>query len=144
MKKNSFLSITSLVLLMILCSESHAQTATRIKTAIVQSNKNFLEWFNSGKLDSITSLYAEDACLGGRGCGKDFIREYYKVETKQYTVLELTTSEITTKDNVAFETGRWRIQLSSGEFLSGRYSSEWHLQNKKWVIAKESMPTADQ
>jgi hypothetical protein len=143
MKKTSILSVM-IFALVVTYSESVAQTAARPKKDIIQSNKNFMDWFNSGQIDSITTLYADNACLDGRGCGKDFIKEHYKVETTQYKIQELITSEITVKDNTALETGRWKIQLPSGMSLSGTYRSEWQLLNKKWVIVKEASPTTDQ
>ena len=146
MKKISVLSLTALSIVLTLVmvyTESTAQTSARAKEDIVQSNKNFMEWFNHGQIDSITSLYADNACLEGRGCGKDFIKEYYTAETAQYKFQELITSNVTVKDNVAIETGRWKLQLSNGTFLSGNYSSEWRYLNKKWVIVKEASPTTD-
>lgn len=143
MKKISILSLL-IFALVVTYLETVAQTAVRPKKDIIQSNKNFMDWFNSGQIDSITTLYADNACLDGRGCGKDFIKDYYKAETTQYKIQELITSEITIKDNTALETGRWKILLPSGMLLSGTYRSDWQLVNKKWVIVKEASPTADQ
>lgn len=142
MKKISILSITTLsviLTLMTVYSESGAQTKARVKKDIIQSNSNFIEWFNTGQIDSIVTLYDNDACFEGRGCGKEFIKDYYRVETSRCKFQELNTSNITVNENVALETGSFKIKLPTGLSLSGNYSSEWRLVNNKWVIVKESI-----
>jgi transcriptional regulator with XRE-family HTH domain len=147
MKKISILSITTLSLALILVtvfSESEAQTTAQIKKNIIQSNKNFIEWFNAGQVDSIASLYDKDACLEGRGCGKDFIVDYYKLETTKYKCQELATSNITVNNDIALETGIWKFKLPTGVSLSGNYRSEWRLVNNKWVIYKDAVIPTEQ
>ena len=144
MKKISILFITTILMLVVAHLETTAQTTASVKKNVTESNQNFMEWFNNGRLDSLMTLYADNACLEGRGCGKDFVKEYYKVEASQYKIRELVTSEITVKDKTAIETGRWKIELPSGVVLTGGYRSEWQLMNKKWMIVKEAMPMADQ
>jgi transcriptional regulator with XRE-family HTH domain len=147
MKKISILSTATLsfvLILMTIFSESGAQTTATIKKDVIQSNKNFVAWFNTGQIDSIASLYDKNACLEGRGCGIDFIRSYYKSETHKYKFQELVTSDITTKDDIAIETGTWKLKLPDGFSLSGNYRSEWRHVNNKWVIFKESITAIEQ
>jgi len=140
MKKLSILSITTLaviITLMTVYSESGAQTSQQVKKEIIQSNKKFIEWFNSGQIDSILNQYDPNACLEGRGCGKAFIKDYFSAEATKYKMQELVTSSVTVKDNVATETGSWKLKLLTGMSLSGNYNIEWVRAGNKWIIRKE-------
>lgn len=139
MKKISILSIATLsviITMMSVYSESSAQSSPKKK--IAQSNKNFIEWFNSGQIDSIVNLYDNDACIEG-GCGKEFIKNYYAIASTNYKFHELVTSNIAVKNNEAIETGSWKLKLTKGMFLSGNYKTEWRLVDNKWVIVNEKI-----
>src|SRR6188768_2578126 len=52
MKKFPILSITTLsfvLTLVMVYSESRAQTTASVKKNVIESNKNFMVWFNSGR-----------------------------------------------------------------------------------------------
>jgi ketosteroid isomerase-like protein len=122
-----------------LCSTGYGQTATTVQKHIEQANKQFIKWFNNAQVDSIVSQYHTNACLTGRGCGKEFIQNYYKTETGKYTVRELTTLNVAVNGKNATETGLWKIQFSNSTELSGKYSTEWQLINNRWVIFRETV-----
>jgi hypothetical protein len=138
MKKIFTLSFITLVSLFTF-SEIHAQTAASVQKKIEQANKQFIQWFNSGQVDSILTQYHTNACITGKGCGKEFLKNHYKAETGLYTVRELTTLTVTVKDNVAIENGQWKILLPNGVELSGKYKTEWQQVNSRWVIFKETV-----
>lgn len=139
MKKISILFLTLLLILLTLYAETIAQPAATVKKAIEQSNKQFIRWFNTGQADSIVNQYHPNACLADGGCGKDYIKNYYVSETGKYKFKELTTLNVTVNGNTATETGHWKLQLSGGTELSGRYQSEWQLVKNKWLILKETI-----
>lgn len=139
MKKINTLSLITLGFLILIYSETHAQTAAAVQKKIEQANNQFIKWFNAGKADSIVTQYHVNACITGKGCGKEFIQNHYKNEVGTYTVRELKTLTVTVKDNVATETGQWRIQLSNSTELSGKYQTEWQQMNNRWVIFKETV-----
>ena len=139
MKKIFTTFLVTLAILVAFYSETHAQTAASVQKKIEQANKQFIKWFNAGKADSIVTQYHVNACITGKGCGKEFIQNHYKHEIGTYIVRELTTLTVTVKDNVATETGQWRIQLSNSTELSGKYQTEWQLVNNRWVIFKETV-----
>jgi len=139
MKKTCLFILITLGLQLTLPSDSNGQTAAAVQKKIEQTNKQFLKWFNNAKPDSIVSLYHPNACMTDRGCGKDFLLKYYQTETSKYTMKELTTLSVTVKDNVATETGQWKILLPNGVELVGKYSSEWQRVNNRWVIFKETV-----
>ncbi len=135
MKKISILVLFALLTFSV---TTNAQTSVSAQQKIEQANKRFINWFNSGKADSIATLYHANACITGRGCGKEFILKYYKAATGTYTMRALKTLSVTVKENIATENGQWRIELSNGVELSGKYISEWQRVNKEWVILKET------
>lgn len=139
MKKIIISLLTPLFLLLTQYSETQAQTPAAAKKSIEQANKQFINWFNNAQADSIITQYHTDACLTDRGCGKAFIKEYYQVEAGKYKMKDLTTLNVTVKDNSAMETGTWKLQLASGYELTGKYSTEWRLVKNKWLIFKETI-----
>lgn len=142
MKKISILSVPTLLLVLALVtvfSKTEAQSTAEVTKVISQSNKDFVEWFNSGKIDLLASIYADDARLVERGCGKTFIQDYYKSESGKYKFQELITTNISVQDKLVFETGKWTLLMKDGIEVSGNYQAEWQLKDGKWFITKESV-----
>jgi transcriptional regulator with XRE-family HTH domain len=141
MKKVSILSMVLFAIvfsIFSLASESEAQSVSKAESIIEQNNANFKKWFNSGDIDSLVELYRDDACLVSRGCGKDYIRNYYNFESGRFKFSELSITSISVSDTIAVEKGKWRAMLSSGETIGGEYLSEWRYKDKKWLIVSES------
>ena len=137
MKKISILAITILSVSFILfsvCSESNAQTPTKVKKVIEESNLNFIRWFNNGQIDSLMTLYRDDACIVAKGCGKAYIHDHYKAESYRYKFRDLKIISISVGDSIAVEKGRWIINLNSGETFEGEYLAEWRFSSKKWLM----------
>ena len=140
MKKISILSVTICALgfmLMILFTESKAQSQAKVKKTIEECSKNSIRWFNNGQIDSLMTLYRGDACLGARGCGKIFINEYYETGSKTFKLKEFNIHDISVSDSIAVEKGRLLISLNSGEELEGEFLTEWRRTNKKWLIVND-------
>lgn len=139
MKNINTLSLITVGFLIMFYSETSAQATAGVQKHIELANKQFVKWFNTGKADSIVAQYHADACITDRGCGKTFLQNYYQTETGKYIFKELTTLNVTVKDNMATETGQWRIQLTNSTELSGKYRTEWQKVNNRWVIFKETV-----
>jgi transcriptional regulator with XRE-family HTH domain len=140
MKKVTILSVLLVAIcigLFSVCTESKAQTTLKVKKVIGDSNKNFVRWFNNGQIDSLASMYRNDASLVCRGSGRQFIKEYYMAESRKYKFKEIKATEISVCDTLALEKGRWSIVFNSGEILGGEYLSEWRLTDKNWMIVNE-------
>ncbi len=140
MRRITFLSATLFVLyvgLIILCSDTKAQTIVNVKKAVEVSNKNFVRWFNNGQIDSLLTLFRDDACLVAKGCGKEYIYEYYGSQSNKYKFKEMSSLSISVSDSIAVEKGRWVVNLTSGEELDGEYLTEWHFSAKKWLIVND-------
>jgi transcriptional regulator with XRE-family HTH domain len=78
MKKITILSITLAAVLLGLFAlghESKAQAAEKAKKVIEANDGNIVRWINAGKVDSVLTLYKDDACVLPDYCGKESIRE---------------------------------------------------------------------
>ena len=145
MRKLSILSLTfaaMLVVLLTICIDGNAQSEKKVKQLINNSNKNFIRWFNSGQMDSLMTIYRDDACLVGDGCGKAYIRDFYGSQMHVYKFEEMSVFSISVADSIAVEKGRWAVRLNSGGALRGEYLTEWRRRDKKWQIVND-ISTAD-
>jgi len=136
MKKLSILSATFVVvsfLLFFAIAESKGQSASKVKKSIEAANRDYVRWFNEGKIDSVLTLCREDVCLIGQGCGKSFVRNALEVQTQQFKLKELKIVSISVADSIAVEKGRWVVNANSID-LEGEYLSEWRYSNKKWLM----------
>lgn len=141
MKKISILSIAIIAIFLgisSLTSNSFGQSDSKVKKIIEKTNSDFLEWFNNGEINSLVELYRDDACLVSRGCGKDFIKNYYSIESIKYKFTEIKATSVSVSDTIAVEKGKWSAILNSGEKIGGECLSEWRFTNKKWLIVSES------
>ncbi|MEI6695772.1 MAG: hypothetical protein WCO13_06870 [Bacteroidota bacterium] len=140
MRRITFLSTTLFTLcivLIMLCSEANAQKTANVKKTIEVSNKNFVRWFNNGQIDSLLTLFRDDACLVAKGCGKEFINEYYGSQSSKCKFKEMSTLSLSVGDSIAVEKGRWVVSFNSGEELGGEYLTEWRFSGKKWLIVND-------
>lgn len=141
MKKISILTIAILAIafgISSLTSETFGQSDSKVKKIIEKTNADFVMWFNNGEIDLLVELYHDDACLVSRGCGKDFIKNYYRIESGKYKFTEIKVTSVSVSDTIAVEKGEWSAILDSGEMIGGEYLSEWRFTNKKWLIVSES------
>lgn len=80
MRKISILTVSTGVIafgFVTVFSEGRAQSPEKVKQIITDNSKHFLGWFNDKQLDSLASLYDENACLVGYGCGMNVVRQHY-------------------------------------------------------------------
>lgn len=141
MKKISILSIAIFAIVFCISSltnQTFAQSDSKVRNQIEKSNSDFVKWFNKGEINSLVELYRDDACLISRGCGKDFIKNYYNIESGKFKFTELKSTSISINDTIATEKGKWSAILNSGETIGGEYVSEWRFTNNKWLIVSES------
>lgn len=140
MKKLSILTAfiaVAVIALLSVCVDGSAQSEKKIKNMINETNLNFVRWFNTGQVDSLMGTYWDDACVLGDGCGKTFIREFYKAQMEFISFEQLRAVSITVADSIAVEKGRWIANLHSGGTLSGEYLTEWRRRDKKWKIVND-------
>lgn len=140
MKKLSILTMvfaaTAIVLLGV-CINGNAQSEKKLMKIIEANNENFKSWFNSGDLDALMTLYRQDACLVGEGCGTASIREYYATQMRFFKFEEIQVTDLSVADSIAVEKGRWSGSINSGPSLSGEYLTEWRRKDKVWQIVND-------
>lgn len=142
MKKITILSVplvSLLILFLFTGLDSKAQNKEKIKVQITESNIRFVNWFNSGQIDSIGMMYMENACMVPANykeiVGRENIKGYYlflyntgfrfsKTESKYFKVT----------DAVAVDRGIWTANAAN---MSGSYLSQWRFVNGKWLIENE-------
>ena len=140
MKKLSILSLPLLVIaiiLLVLSSETNAQSNKKAAQTIKDHNASIIKWFNNSRVDSILTLYSEDACLLAKGCGINVIRSHYESQVGEFTFEKLQTTSLNICGDIAVEKGRWTIRFTSGATASGEYLTEWHRFGKKWLIIND-------
>jgi len=144
MRKLSILSLAvaaTVVVLLTVCIDGNAQSEKKVKQLINNTNKDIVRWFNSGQVDSLLTIYSDDACLVGIGCGKTIIRDHYKYQMSALKFEELSATSISVSKSIAVEKGRWIVSLHSGGNLSGEYLTEWRRKDKKWQIVNDISAT---
>jgi len=140
-KKLSILTLAfaaTVFILLTVCMDGNAQSETKVRKIITETNKDFVRWFNTGQVDSLVTIYRDDACLVGEGCGKSFIRDYYRSQMSFFKFEEMNAISISVGDSIAVEKGRWVVSLDSGVTLRGEYLTEWRRTDKKrWQIVND-------
>ena len=89
MKKVSILSVALFAVIFGISSITNitlGQSNSKVEKIIQNTNSDFLQLFNAGDINSLVNLYRDDACLVARGCGKEFIRNYYGAEATKYVI----------------------------------------------------------
>lgn len=140
MRKLMILSLPLIAvgLLLVLSSrKSEAQNITEVKEIIEQKNRKMTEWFNSGQIDSVLTIYRNDACLIAIGCGKNAIREYYTIQSDRFRFQSINTISVSVSDTIAVEKGNWVIRFYSGDVIHGEYLSEWRYSKGVWLMVND-------
>ena len=120
-----------------LSSETKAQTVDKVRAVIEDYGEDLIRWYNSGQLDSILTLYAEDACIVAQGCGEAAIRANYASQIHLVKFEELRILSLSVSDSIAVEKGQWTVRFQSGEILKGEYLTEWRKRGKSWLIVND-------
>ena len=144
MRKLSILTLAfaaTVFILLTVCMDGNAQSEAKVKKIINETNANYIRWFNSGQVDSVLTIYSEDACLVGLGCGKEFIRKYLRTQVGIFSFEGMNVISISVSGSIAVEKGRWLISTHDGGKISGEYLTEWRRKDKKWQIVNDISAT---
>jgi hypothetical protein len=123
-------------------AKSHARMAIREKLEQTSSNPKFIQWFNSGQIDSISMRYLENACMMADKAPTTFDRSSIQAYFKQlydqgYRFSKLKSTSIVISDSLAVDRGEWNLSINSIVIASGTYLSQWHYIDGKWWIENE-------
>jgi transcriptional regulator with XRE-family HTH domain len=148
MKKLMILSIPfltiSIALLFSFSASAKAQSKMEMhkKFNETSSNERFILLFNSGKIDSISMDYLENACmmpdLSPTIIGRKDINEYYtQLYNQGFRFTELKTLSKFISDSIAIDRGVWSVSINSVVIARGTYFIQWHYIDGKWWIENE-------
>jgi transcriptional regulator with XRE-family HTH domain len=148
MKKLIILSIPivtiCIVMLFAFSSNAKAQTrkAIREKLEKTSSTLKFVQWFNSGQIDSISMRYLDNACMMPDEYpilhDRKSIYEYFKqLYDRGLRFTENKSVSIVISDSIAVDRGVWTVNLNSVPISTGIYLTQWHYLNEKWFIENE-------
>lgn len=142
MKKISFLTAIASFIgigLLVLNTDTFAQSPAQVKRTIEETNKKFMSDFNSGNINALMEFYANDACLLPQNCcEKSLIQQHWSMEySKGYKITEIDILSVNVSDKIAIEKGNWKIAWPAGPEISGMYLIEWHFIDSKWIKLNE-------
>ncbi|MDF9798254.1 hypothetical protein OKW21_003517 [Catalinimonas alkaloidigena] len=136
--KMSALTICTFCLMMMtVATESKGQSTAEAQQAIQTANDNYVKWFNQGQVDSLMTLYREDACVIGIGCNKNYLTDYYRAQMGRYSFNKLAADHISIQDTIAKEEGKFSILFASGNEVKGTYVTEWQYTDGQWQIKRD-------
>ena len=124
---------------------SKEEKMAAIKAEIIVLEKSWDTYFNSGDLNSLLSLYADDAIRLPNNqtiiSGKEAIKKEMEIEQTKLKKGYTNTSETTDvfgDENTVTEVGRTIRKDASGKVKStGKYITIWKKVNGKFVTARE-------
>jgi len=147
MKKIMILSIPVLSLLAVLLLtglDGKAQDKQKVQTTLNCANANFMKWFNAGQIDSIGSLYMDNACtipdnyreIHGWESIKGY---YYYLYNLGFRFTENKSASVIITDSILVDRGIWKanIQIEPNSIMTGTYLAQWRLVDGKWYIENE-------
>jgi transcriptional regulator with XRE-family HTH domain len=146
MKKLLILSVPFFIICTVLIfsfnenMKAQAKIALRDKFEKTSSHSKFIKWFNSGQIDSIASLYLENACMMPDNSpmlnGREQVKEYYKhLYNSGFRFSIVKSTSVVISDSIAVDRGIW--SLSPEINSSGYFLAQWHLIKGVWWIENE-------
>lgn len=124
-----------------LSSDGQAQDVTEVRAIIEKKSDDLVRWFNTGQVDSLTTLYRHDACLLGEGCGKRKVAAYYTGQLGKYRFEDFMITSVSVADSIAVEKGEWTVLFEGGMRISGVYMTEWRRTGDHWLIVNDISDT---
>jgi transcriptional regulator with XRE-family HTH domain/ketosteroid isomerase-like protein len=147
MKKIAILSVPGISI--ILCFlfmgvETQAQDNKKAKQTLTEFNSKFVDWFNTGQIDSIGLMYLENACMIPDSHqeihGRENIKGYYSfLYASGFRFKENNSKYISVSDSIAVERGVWKADINNK--MTGTYLTQWRLSDGKWYIENEMSNT---
>jgi ketosteroid isomerase-like protein len=135
------------------CASAPSQDASDVRSIIERHNSNAERWYASGEIDSIASLFAEDAWqmppnsppLIGREAIRLFWREAVKWGKWEFS---LQTQDVSVSGRIAIERGKYLLKFVAGpgappgmtSFADrGNYLVHWRRElNGEWRVVGDA------
>lgn len=133
------LLITSIVSIAIfkIVSNSKKQATTEVIEILEKNQSAIKQWMNNKQVDSVLTLYSDNACILNSACGKIQIREMMNnIVKNDYKLLEYNSTSINISNTIAVEkyknTYRYKGKISNQIGIT-----EWHFKDGKWLIVND-------
>lgn len=143
MRFASFLFIT-LAAVPAACVDQHSdEPEAAVASEIESANRTFEGTFARGDADGMAALYTEDGQLLPTGSdvisGRFAIAEFWQSAFDAGLArAELTTVELDSAGDVAYEVGRYRLSLPDGQVADeGKYVVLWKREDGRWKLHRD-------
>ena len=130
---------TSIVSILIfkLVINSNKQSTKEVTEIIHNNQSNIKKWMNNKQVDSVLTIYNNNACILNSVCGKIQIRQMMNdIVNNDYELIEYRSISINVSDTIAVEkyknTYRYKGKVSNQIGIT-----EWHFKNGKWLITND-------
>lgn len=131
--------ITSIVSILTfkLISNNHKSSLKEI-TEIIQKNQSDIKrWMNNKHVDSVLTMYDDNACILNSICGKIQIQNMMSnIVNNEYELLEYHTMSINFNEAIAVEKYRSTYKYK-GKLRNQVGITEWKFKNGKWSIIND-------
>lgn len=144
LKKNGIRNIVFLFAIIIvsiivfkLSSNNKTRSVTEVTETIKKSQVNIKRWMNTKQVDSVLSMYSDDACILYSICGKLQIRQMMnEVVDNDYELIDYTSLSINVSDTIAVEKYKNTYKYK-GRVNTQIGITEWHYKEGKWLIVND-------
>lgn len=142
MKKISILSIMAIAIflgLFAVCSEGKAQKAEKVARTIESLQNQGNRWITNGQIDSVLTLYRDDARVIPLYQGKAEIRQMMVDAIKGgYKIIDFQTLSVSVADTIAVQKYADTFEFQ-GAVIKQEGMTEWRLTHGKWLVVNDIM-----
>jgi len=120
-----------------LISSSKNQPTKEVTGIIQKSQSNIKRWMNSKQVDSVLTMFSDNACILNTICGKTKIRKRMNDNINNgYQILEYNTIAISVSNTIVVEKYE-KTYKYKGNTLKEKGIIEWQLINREWLITND-------
>jgi uncharacterized protein (TIGR02246 family) len=141
------MSVHFAVVVLVISWASVAAAQGNVRAAIEESNGRWVEALSRGDAAAIAGLYTQTAQLlpanGNVVSGRAEIQKYWQgAISAGFKAVTLTTVEVDSCGNTAYEVGKWTVPGEGGKVLdAGDYIVIWKLQEGQWKLHRDTWTT---
>ena len=122
--------------------KAHDKMVIRQKLMDTCSNSKFMQWFNSGQIDSISIRYMDHACMMADNSqttyDRDGIQKHFRqLYDRGLRFSKLQSTFLVIADSIAVDRGVWSVSIESVVVATGTYMTQWHYVDGKWLGENE-------
>lgn len=142
MKKITILSISAAAItlgLFAICTDGKAQKAEKVARTIESLQNQGNRWMANGQIDSVLTLYRDDARVIPLYKGKAEIRQMMVEAIKGgYKLIDFQTLSVSVADTIAVQKYADTFEFM-GTVVQQEGMTEWRLTKGKWLVVNDIM-----